>query len=385
MSLEFIPYGRQAIDDDDIAAVVETLRSPWLTTGPMVEAFEADFAAYVGASHAVAVSNGTAALHLAMLAADVGPGDEVIAPAITFVASANAARYAGADVKFADVDPESFLIDVDSVRSLITPRTKAIVPVDYGGMPCDYSALQALADEYGLVIVEDACHAPGAEYQRRPVGSLSTMTAFSFHPVKHLTTGEGGMITTESEELATRLRILRSHGITSDFRQREAAGTWELDQVDLGYNYRIADINCALGRSQLSKQPDWVIARREIADRYTEAFRDIEGLAVQSEPEGRRSAWHLYPVRITGADAASIRREVYARMRAESIGVNVHYRPVYLNTYYRQLGYSEGLCPVAEDVYAGLLSLPMWPGLDESSQERVIASLRSALAELRQV
>lgn len=224
MSLEFIPYGRQAIDDDDIAAVVETLRSPWLTTGPMVEAFEADFAAYVGASHAVAVSNGTAALHLAMLAADVGPGDEVIAPAITFVASANAARYAGADVKFADVDPESFLIDVDSVRSLITPRTKAIVPVDYGGMPCDYSALQALADEYGLVIVEDACHAPGAEYQRRPVGSLSTMTAFSFHPVKHLTTGEGGMITTESEELATRLRILRSHGITSDFRQREAAG-----------------------------------------------------------------------------------------------------------------------------------------------------------------
>ena len=385
MSLDFIPYGRQTVDDQDIAAVVETLRSPWLTTGPMVEAFEADFAAYVGASHAVAVSNGTAALHLAMLAADVGPGDEVIAPAITFVASANAARYAGADVKFADVDPESFLIDVDSVRSLITPRTKAIVPVDYGGMPCDYSALQALADEYGLVIVEDACHAPGAEYQGRPVGSLSTMTAFSFHPVKHLTTGEGGMITTESEDLATRLRILRSHGITSDFRQREAAGTWELDQVELGYNYRIADINCALGRSQLSKQPDGVIARREIADRYTEAFRDIEGLAVQSEPEGRRSAWHLYPVRITGADAASIRRDVYARMRAESIGVNVHYRPVYLNTYYRQLGYSEGLCPVAEDVYAGLLSLPMWPGLDESSQERVIASLRSALAELRQV
>lgn len=385
MSLDFIPYGRQTVDDQDVAAVVETLRSPWLTTGPMVEAFEADFAAYVGASHAVAVSNGTAALHLAMLAAGVGAGDEVIAPAITFVASANAARYAGADVKFADVDPESFLIDVDSVRSLITPRTKAIVPVDYGGMPCNYSALQALADEYGLVIVEDACHAPGAEYQGRPVGSLSTMTAFSFHPVKHLTTGEGGMITTESEDLATRLRILRSHGITSDFRQREAAGTWELDQVELGYNYRIADINCALGRSQLSKQPDWVIARREIADRYTEAFRDIEGLAVQSEPEGRRSAWHLYPVRITGADAASIRREVYARMRAESIGVNVHYRPVYLNTYYRQLGYSEGLCPVAEDVYAGLLSLPMWPGLDESSQERVIASLRSALAELRQV
>lgn len=384
MSLEFIPYGRQTVDDDDIAAVVETLRSPWLTTGPMVEAFEVDFAAYVGASHAVAVSNGTAALHLAMLAAGVGPGDEVIAPAITFVASANAARYVGADVKFADVDPETFLIDVDSVRSLITPCTKAIVAVDYGGLPCDYSALQVLADEHGFVIIEDACHAPGAEYQGRSVGSLSTMTAFSFHPVKHLTTGEGGMVTTESEELATRLRTLRSHGITSDFRKREAAGTWEFDQVELGYNYRIADINCALGRSQLTKQPDWVTARREIADRYTEAFRDIEGLAVQHEPEDRRSAWHLYPVRITGADAAEIRREVYTKMRAEGIGVNVHYRPVYLNTYYRQLGYSEGLCPMAEDVYAGLLSLPMWPGLDGASQDRVIVSLRQALADLRQ-
>lgn len=385
MSLEFIPYGRQIIDDDDIAAVVETLRSPWLTTGPMVEAFEKDFAQYVGASHAVAVSNGTAALHLSMLAAGIGPGGEVIVPAITFVASANAARYVGADVRFADVDPETFLIDVDSVRSLITPRTKAIVPVDYAGMPCDYSALQALADKHGLVLIEDACHAPGADFQGRPVGSLATMTAFSFHPVKHITTGEGGMVTTESAELAARLRTFRSHGITSDFRSREAAGTWEFDQVELGYNYRIADINCAFGRTQLTKQPDWVRTRREIATRYTEAFRDIEGLAVQHEPEDRHSAWHLYPVRITGADAAEIRREVYTRMRAEGIGVNVHYRPVYLNTYYRELGCSEGMCPVAETVYAGLLSLPMWPGLDRASQDRVITSLRQALADLRQV
>ncbi|MCT1429370.1 UDP-4-amino-4,6-dideoxy-N-acetyl-beta-L-altrosamine transaminase [Brachybacterium muris] len=385
MRLEFIPYGQQTIDDDDISSVIEVLRSPWLTTGPMVEAFEADFATYVGASHAVAVSNGTAALHLSMLAAGLGPGDEVIVPAITFVASANAARYVGADVKFADVDPETFLIDVESVRSLITPRTKAIVPVDYGGMPCDYSALQSLADEHGLVIIEDACHAPGAEYQGRRVGSISSMTAFSFHPVKHITTGEGGMVTTESAELATRLRTFRSHGITSDFRKREAAGTWEFDQVDLGYNYRIADINCALGRSQLEKQPTWVAKRREIAAGYTEVLRDVEGLAVQHEPEGRLSAWHLYPVRITGPEAAEVRREVYTRMRADSIGVNVHYRPVYLNTYYRQLGYSEGLCPVAESVYAGLLSLPMWPGLDGASQERVVDSLRQALADLRPV
>lgn len=375
----FIPYGRQIVEDDDVEAVVETLRSGWLTTGPMVSAFESEFAEYVGASHAVAVANGTAALHLTMIAAGIGPGDEVIVPALTFVATANAARYVGADVRFADIDPATLLIDVDSVRSLVNNRTKAIVAVDYAGMPCDYDALREIANAHDLWLIADACHAPGGSYGGRPVGSIADMTAFSFHPVKHLTTGEGGMVTTESDELCAKLTALRGHGIYSDFRKREAAGTWEFDQSELGFNYRIADINCALGRSQLRKQPEWVRTRRAIAARYREALVDVPNLEVQEEPVGRLSAWHLFPVRIVGETAAARREAAFTGMRADGIGVNVHYRPVYLNSYYANLGYRPGLCPKAEAAYDGLLSLPMWPGLDESSQARVIDSLRNAL------
>lgn len=379
MNNDFIPYGRQIIDDADIQAVVDTLRSGWLTTGPQVGAFESEFADYVGSAHAVAVANGTAALHVAMLAAGVGPGDEVVVPAITFVASANAARYVGADVRFADIDPATLLIDVDSVRELLTERTKAIVSVDYAGMPCDYDGLRELASRHGLVLIEDACHAPGATYGDSSVGSIADLTAFSFHPVKHLTTGEGGMVTTEDEEIAARLRTFRNHGISSDFRKREEAGTWEFDQVELGFNYRIADINCALGRSQLTKQPEWVEKRRDVADRYRSALDDIPNVIPQEEPAGRRSAWHLYPIRVVGGDSGKTRRDVFEAMRNDGIGVNVHYRPIYLNTYYAQLGYQTGLCPNAERAYDGLLSLPMWPGLEVSAQDRVIASLRSAL------
>ena len=315
----FIPYGRQIIDDADIQAVVETLRSSWLTTGPQVSAFESEFAAYVGATHAVAVANGTAALHLAMLAAGIGPGDEVVVPAITFVASANAARYVGADVRFADIDPATLLIDVNSASELITERTKAIVSVDYAGMPCDYGGLRELASKHGLLLIEDACHAPGATYNETAVGAIADITAFSFHPVKHLTTGEGGMVTTESEELAARLRTFRSHGITSDFRRREESGTWEYDQVELGFNYRIADINCALGRSQLTKQREWVESRREIADRYRSVLDDIPNVLLQEEPADRRSAWHLFPIRIVGDDASTLRRDVFNAMRNDGI------------------------------------------------------------------
>lgn len=376
---EFIPYGRQIIDQDDVRAVVESLTSGWLTTGPMVGAFEAEFAEYVGAEHAVAVANGTAALHIAMIAAGVGPGDEVIVPALTFVASANSARYVGADVRFADIDPQTLVVDVEAVRRLVSPQTKAIVTVDYGGMPCDYEPLLALARERGLTLIEDACHAPGATYHGQRVGSIADLTAFSFHPVKHLTTGEGGMVTTASAELASKLRALRAHGIYSDFRSREASGTWEFDQVELGFNYRIADINCALGLSQLRKQPGWIERRRAIAARYRQLLSDIPALAVQEEPAGLQSAWHLFPVRILGEDAADVRRRVFEAMRADGIGVNVHYRPVYLNSYYRAMGYEVGLCPTAEAAYAGLLSLPMWPGLGEDDLERVAGSLRRAL------
>jgi len=379
VSGEFIPYGRQIIEDDDVAAVVSVLRGDWLTTGPTVVAFEEEFAAFVEAPHAVAVSSGTAALHLSALAADLGPGDEVIVPALTFVASANAARYVGATVVFADVDPRTWLIDLDSVRELITDRTKAIVGVDYAGAPCDWPALRGIADAHELVLIEDAAHAPGATINSRPVGSIADFTCFSFHPVKHLTTAEGGMVTTTTVERAARLRSLRGHGIANDFRARESAGTWEYDQRELGYNYRLPDTACALGLSQLHKQPRWLARRREIARRYDQAFSGMPHIETQVVPEGRESAWHLYPVRITAPDAAEARARAFSHMREAGIGVNVHYRPVYLNSYYRDLGYPEGLCPEAEAIYSGLLSLPMWPGLTETQQDRVVSTLEAAL------
>lgn len=376
--MSFIPYGKQIVDDSDIAAVVETLKSDWLTTGPVVSSFEEEFSRYVTAEHAVAVSNGTAALHLALASIGVGPGDEVIVPAITFVATANAARYLGATVKFADIDERTWLIDPDSVAQLVTDRTKAVLSVDYAGMPCDYDALRAVTEQHDLWLIADACHAPGAEYRGVRVGSVADITAFSFHPVKHLTTGEGGMVTTSRPDVAERLRSLRSHGIRTDFRQREHAGTWEYDQVDLGFNYRISDINCALGRSQLQKQPGWVATRRELAERYTS---ELEGLPVTTQaayPESL-SSWHLFPIRISGPGVADVRGRVFTSLRNAGIGVNVHYRPVYLNSYYRDLGYEPGLCPVAESVYDGLLSLPMWPGLTHSAQDRVVDELAKAL------
>jgi len=379
VSGEFIPYGRQIIEDDDVAAVVGVLRGDWLTTGPAVVTFEEEFAAFVEAPHAVAVSSGTAALHLSALVADLGPGDEVIVPALTFVASANAARYVGATVVFADVDPRTWLIDVHAVRELITTRTKAIVGVDYAGSPCDWPALRELADAHGLVLIEDAAHAPGASIDGRQVGSFADFTCFSFHPVKHLTTAEGGMVTTTTSERADRLRSVRGHGIANDFRARESAGTWEYDQRELGFNYRLPDTACALGLSQLHKQPEWLRRRRRIAERYDSAFAGMPEVQTQVVPDGRVSAWHLYPVRITSPDAADLRARVFAQMREAGIGVNVHYRPVYLNSYYRDLGYPEGLCPQAEAIYSGLLSLPMWPGLTEAQQDRVVSTLSEAL------
>lgn len=376
----FIPYGRQIVDDDDIAQVVEILRGDWLTTGPMVQRFEEALSDFVGAAHGVALTSGTAALHLSVLAAGIGPGDEVIVPAMTFAASANAARYAGADVVFADVRDDTLTIDVDHVASLVTDRTRAIVAVDYAGVPCDLEPLMALADRNGLTVIEDACHAPGARYRGRPIGSIAHLSCFSFHPVKHLTTGEGGMVTTDDAELARRVAQLRNHGITTDFRQREVAGTWAYDMVELGFNYRLPDVSCALGLSQLAKLPEWVDRRRAIADRYAAAFAGSDLVRPPAEPDDRTSSWHLYPVRVLGTDRAERRQAAFEHLRANGIGVNVHYLPVYLHSYYRDLGYEAGLCPVAESAYEGLLSLPMWPGLTDEAQDRVIGLLEEALA-----
>ena len=372
----FIPYGRQEIGAQDIAAVTEALQSAWLTTGPKVDAFETAFAAFCGASHGVAVNSGTAALHAAMRAVGIGPGDEVIVPGITFAASANAAVYLGATPVFADIEPDTLLIDAADVARKITPRTKAIVAVDYGGQPAGYDALAALAAPRGLALVADACHSPGALYKGRPVGTLADVSAFSFHPVKHLTTCEGGMALTASAERAAIMRRFRNHGIDSDHRARDAKGTFAYDMVELGYNYRLPDVQCALGMAQLTRLKGWVARRQEIAGQYDRLLAGLPTVRPLVTRADRTNAHHLYVVRLNLDTLKIDRARAFAHLRGRGIGANIHYSPVYLHTFYRErFGMREGLCPHAEAVYPELLTLPMYPGLTGDDIERVVASL----------
>lgn len=367
-----IPYGRQWVDEDDIAAVVEALRSDWLTTGPMVDAFERMVAERVGAAQAVAVSSGTAALHAAMFALGIGPGDEVIVPPITFAATANCVLYQGGTPVFADVDSCTLLIDPEQVRKRISPRTKAIIAVDYAGQPCDYDALREIAAGYNLSLVADACHALGATYKGKPAGSLADLTVFSFHPVKHITTGEGGLVSTDNPSFVSRMRRFRNHGISSDHRQRSAAGAWSYEMEDLGYNYRISDFQCALGISQLGKLSAWLRRRLEIAGRYDAAFHgtSIEPLKVAPQVS---HAYHLYVVKLKGRHR---RAQTFSRLRELGIGTNVHYVPVYLHPFYQKtLGTRRGLCPVAEEAYEQILSLPMYPKMTDVEVARVSAAV----------
>jgi perosamine synthetase len=372
-----IPYGRQCIEDEDVAAVVEALRSDWLTTGPRVEEFERAFADSVGAREAVSVSSGTAALHAATFAIGIGAGDEVIVPAMTFAASANCVVFQGGIPVFADVHPETLLLDVESAASRITPKTKAILAVDYAGQPCDYDALLALADSRGLRLIADGCHALGGRYHERNVGTLADVTAFSFHPVKHITTGEGGMVTTDDAELAKRMRGFRNHGLSNDSRQREREGSWYYEMVDLGYNYRLTDFQCALGTAQLRRLPEWVRRRQDLARRYDAAFTPETGVRPLETAPGVAHARHLYVVRVDGDRAA-----VFRALREQGIGVNVHYIPVHLHPFYRaRFGTGPGLCPVAEDAYEKILSLPMFPQMTDEDLERVIAALCAVRAQ----
>jgi len=375
-----IPYGRQSISEEDVAAVVEVLRSDFLTTGPAVDAFEADLARTVGATHAVAVANGTAALHAALFALGVGPGDEVIVPPITFVATANAVLYLGGTPVFADVDGDTLLLDPASAEERITPRTRAIIGVDYAGQPCDWDRLRETADRHGLALVADACHALGAKYLGRAVGGLADLTAFSFHPVKHITTGEGGAVTTDDEALAARMRSFRTHGITASPQARARKVTWEYSQVELGYNYRITDLQCALGRSQLSRLGAWVEARRTLAAAYDRDFASTPEVSPLVTLPGRFNAYHLYVIRLSGLPQGTDRGAVFRALRARGILVNVHYIPVHLQPYHRErLGTGPGLCPVAEAAYEGLLTLPLFPGLTEADRERVVQAVRDAV------
>jgi len=376
--LNFLPYGRQEIGDADVKAVVEALCSDWLTTGPRVSQFEKAFARFCGAAEGVAVNSGTAALHAAMRATGVGKGDEVIVPAITFAASANAAVYEGATPVFADVEADTLLIDPARVAELITPNTRAIVAVDYAGQPAAYDALRALVKGRDIALVADACHAPGATYKGRMVGTLADISCFSFHPVKHLTTCEGGMALTADAEMAAHMRRFRNHGIDSDHRQRDAEGTFAYDMVELGYNYRLPDVQCALGLAQLERLPEWVAKRRKIASWYADALHDVPHVRPLRVHADRTHAYHLYVVRLDRKLKTS-RAKAFAHLRANGIGANVHYGPVYLHSFYRARGFGPGYCPVAEEVYAEMLTLPMFPAMTKAD----VARVASVLAELR--
>jgi perosamine synthetase len=368
-----IPYGRQSIDEEDVKAVVEVLHSDWLTTGPKVSQFEEAFAKTVGARYSVAVSSGTAALHAVMYALGIGPGDEVIVSTMTFAASANCVVFQGGKPVFADVDPDTLLIEPDRVIRRITPKTKAIIAVDYAGQPCEYDALRKIADDYSLALIDDACHALGASYKGRRAGSLADLSTFSFHPVKHITTGEGGMVTTENPELAERMRTFRNHGIAMDQNQRMKQGTWFYEMVDLGYNYRLTDFQCALGMNQLKKLSGWVKRRQEIANYYNHAFSgmpEISPLGVRPEVS---HAYHLYVIKLELERLRANRVEIFSALRSKNIGVNVHYIPVHLHPFYRKrLGTKPGDCPMAESAYERILSLPIFPNMSDQMIDEVI-------------
>jgi perosamine synthetase len=375
-----LPYGRQSISEEDIQAVGDVLRSSWLTTGPKVGEFEEAFAALVGAKHAVSFSSGTAALHGAAFAAGLKPGDEAITTPMTFAATANCVLYQGAMPVFADVCPDTLNLDPEKIVARITPRTRAMLPVDYAGHPADLDAIMELAARQGVVVIEDACHALGAEYRQRRTGSIADMTVFSFHPVKHVATGEGGMVTTDLPDCAEALRRFRNHGISSDARQRQSEGQWHYEMVLLGFNYRLTDIACALGLSQLKKLEANLLRRREIAARYAAAFRDLSGMIAPAVRADVNPAWHLYPIRLNLERLSTGRTQVFRALRAENIGVNVHYIPAHLHPYYRErFGYRGGEYPVAEDAYERLISLPMFHAMSDQDVEDVIAAVKKVV------
>lgn len=369
-----IQYGRQSIDEDDIQAVVDVLRGDFLTTGPAVSVFEQAVCDYTGAKYAVAIANGTAALHAACYAAGIGEGDEVITTSITFAASANCVLYCGGTPVFADIKPDTYNIDPEDVRRKITDKTKAIIAVHFTGQPCEMDEIHAIAKEHNLLVIEDAAHALGADYKGTKIGALSDMTTFSFHPVKHITTGEGGMITTNNEKLYERLVLFRSHGITRNEKlMTKNEGGWYYQQLELGYNYRITDIQCALGVSQMKKLDRFVARRRELVERYNEAFKKVDGMICPVQAQGCNNSWHLYVVQVTN------RKEVYDKLREAGIYANVHYIPVYKHPYYQENGYADVCCPNAEELYAHMLSLPLYPGMTDQEQEYVIKTLYSII------
>ena len=374
---KFLPYGKQTIDDEDINEVVKTLRSPLITQGPKIEKFEKDIAKYVGAKFAVAFNSGTSALHGAYFALGIGKGDEIITTPNTFVATSNAALYLGADVKFSDVEIETGNIDVSKIET--SENTKLITPVHYSGNPVD---LKEISEMDNVKIIEDGAHALGARYDGKKIGCLtySEMAMFSFHPVKHITTGEGGIIVTNDEEYYERLLLFRSHGITKNNLVNEAHGDWYYEMQELGFNYRITDIQCALGISQLKKLDSFVKVRRSIAKTYNEIFEDNPYFDVTIEKENRKSSYHLYPILLKD-ELVKYKKDIFTKLRANGIGVQVHYIPVYKQPYYQKLGFKQDSCPVCEEFYAKEISIPMYPTLTDEDIGFVKETLYKVLGE----
>ena len=372
---DLLPYGRQSIVEDDVAAVAAVLRGDWLTTGPAVTRFEADLESFTGGVPTVAVTSGTAALHVAYAAAGVGPGDEVVCTPMTFVATAATAMQRGASVVFADVEPDTGNLSVAAAAAAVTPRTKIVAAVDFAGHPASLDELATLAHDAGALLLEDAAHSIGGAWHGRPVGSLADLTTFSFFPTKNLTTAEGGAVACADPELSRRAREFRNHGLVRD-RDRQRwpdEGGWHQEVHELGLNYRLPDVLCALGSSQL-RRLSWFVSRRAaLHARYDAGLSDVDGVATPARRAGAEPAWHLYPLRVLG----DRRRALYEYLRENGIGVQVNYIPAYWHPVFADLGYRRGLCPAAERFYAEELSLPLFPDLTESDVDRVVELVRA--------
>jgi UDP-4-amino-4,6-dideoxy-N-acetyl-beta-L-altrosamine transaminase len=376
--MAMLPYGRQSIDDDDVAAAVAALRSDWLTTGPEVDRFEAAVAARAGVAHAVSVTSGTAALHVAYAATGIGPGDQVVTTPLTFVATAAAAALHGAEIVFADVDATTGNLDPAAAEAAVTDRTRVVAAVDYAGVPVDAPAFRDLAVRNDLVFLEDAAHSIGSTLDGAQVGSLADITTYSFFPTKNLTTAEGGAVVTASDELAVRARAFKNHGLVRDrsLQRYPDEGPWHQEVHAFGLNYRLPDVLAAIGTSQLKRLDAFVARRAEIKAQYDAAFAELDGVDIPFVPAGAMPAYHLYPLRVP----AERRRAIFTSLREQGIGVQVNYIPAYWHPVFEDLGYRRGMCPVAEDYYRREISLPMFPGLTEADIERVIAAVRRAHA-----
>jgi len=380
-----LSYGHQYIDEADIKAVEEVLKSDFLTCGPKVLELEAALCRLTGAAHCTAVSNGTAALHVACLAAGIGPGDEVITTPITFAASANAILYCGGRPVFADINPKTYTIDPASIEKCVTEHTKAVIAVDFTGAACEYDAIRTVCQKHHLVLIEDAAHSIGTVYCGTPVGNIADLTTFSFHPVKTITAGEGGAVLANDDALAQRVELFAKHGITRNpvLLQEKGNSNWYYEQQMLGYNYRMTDIQCALALSQLQKLEQFVARRKALVQQYDEAFGEIPEIIVQAEAEGSDTVRHLYILRLDLSQFSCGRKEFYDAIQAENIGVNVHYIPVYWFPYYQSLGYRKGLCLNAEAYYESCITLPLFYGMTDQDQEDVVHAVKKLIQHFR--